>query len=116
VLAAIYLDAGGMNAGIEAVAKVLLPFLEDAVNRLPDVNGMGTVDCKSRLQEFVQKDGGGCCLDYKLVGESGPDHNKSFRVEVYLDSNLIGEGSGHSKKAAEQAAAKAALALFGIDC
>jgi ribonuclease-3 len=51
-----------------------------------------------------------------LVGESGPDHDKTFAVEVYLDSNRIGYGSGHSKKTAEQAAAKAALQLFGIEC
>ena len=70
-------------------------------------------DCKSRLQEFVPKDQGK--LEYRQVGESGPDHDKTFLVEVYLDSNCIGRGKGHSKKSAEQAAAKDALTLFGIE-
>ncbi len=110
-LAAIYLDAGGIN-GMDAVSAFLLPFIEKAVKEIPDVGYHA--DCKSRLQEFVQKDQGK--LEYRLVSESGPDHDKTFVVEVYLDSNRIGHGSGHSKKNAEQAAAKTALALFGIDC
>ena len=109
-LAAIYLDAGGLN-GMHAVSAFLLPFIEQAVKGIPDMGYHA--DCKSRLQEFVQKDQGN--LEYRLVSESGPDHNKTFVVEVYLDSNRIGHGSGHSKKNAEQAAAKTALALFGID-
>ncbi len=112
ILAAIYLDAGGMR-GMHAVADFLLPFIKEAVEQIPLTGGYHT-DCKSRLQEFVQKENGK--LEYRLVSESGPDHNKTFVVEVYLDSNCIGRGSGHAKKTAEQAAAKAALALFGIEC
>ncbi len=52
-------------------------------------------------------------MEYVLVGESGPDHNKAFQVEVCLNSNVIGTGVGHSKKAAEQQAAKEALSLMG---
>ena len=111
ILAAIYLDAGGKNA-LQTVADFLLPFIKQAVAELPDVGGYHT-DSKSRLQEFVQKDKG--TPEYRLISESGPDHNKTFVVEVYLDSNCIGRGQGHSKKHAEQAAAKAALVLFGID-
>ena len=48
-----------------------------------------------------------------VVDESGPDHNKSFVVEVHLNSNVIGRGEGHSKKLAEQHAAREALKLFG---
>lgn len=110
-LAAIYLDAGAMD-GMKTVADFLLPFIKEAVEALPDAGGYHA-DCKSRLQEFVQKDQGK--LEYRLVGESGPDHDKTFAVEVYLDSNRIGYGSGHSKKTAEQAAAKTALQLFGIE-
>ena len=109
-LAAIYLDAGAMD-GMHAVADFLLPFISKAVDEMPNAGGYHA-DCKSRLQEFVQKDQGK--LEYRLVGESGPDHNKTFAVAVYLDSNRIGGGRGHSKKAAEQAAAKDALSLFGI--
>ncbi|MBR3894908.1 MAG: ribonuclease III [Clostridia bacterium] len=110
-LAAIYLDAGAMQ-GIEKVAKFLLPLIAEAVKNLPDAGGYHA-DCKSRLQEFVQKDQGK--LEYRQVGESGPDHAKTFSVEVYLDSNRIGSGTGHSKKSAEQAAARDALLLFGIE-
>ena len=109
-LAAIYLDAGAMD-GIRAVADFLLPFIKEAVEKLPNVGGYHA-DYKSRLQEFVQKDQGK--LEYRLARESGPDHHKTFVVEVYLDSNRIGEGIGHSKKSAEQAAAHDALGLFGI--
>ena len=63
---------------------------------------------------FLQKDGDVRPL-YKVVGQDGPDHAKVFSVEAYLDSNCIGRGQGHSKKYAEQAAAKSALVLFGID-
>ncbi len=110
-LAAIYLDAGAMQ-GIAQVAEFLLPFIAEAVKNLPDAGGYHA-DCKSRLQEFVQKDQGK--LEYRQVGESGPDHDKTFAVEVYLDSNRIGSGKGHSKKSAEQAAARDALMLFGIE-
>ena len=111
ILAALYLDVGGAEA-LQTVSKFLLPFIKEAVAALPDVGGYHT-DSKSRLQEFVQKDKG--TPEYRLISESGPDHNKTFVVEVYLDSNCIGRGQGHSKKYAEQAAAKAALVLFGID-
>lgn len=53
-------------------------------------------------------------LKYVLVSESGPDHDKHFKVEVHLNSNVIGAGVGSSKKKAEQAAAKEALELMGI--
>jgi ribonuclease-3 len=50
-----------------------------------------------------------------VVGESGPDHNKTYTVEAKLNSNIIGRGTGRTKKEAEQQAAKEALALFGED-
>ena len=52
-------------------------------------------------------------LEYRLVSESGPDHDKLFTVEVCLNSNVIGSGTGRSKKQAEQLAAKEAIALMG---
>ncbi|MEG2192454.1 MAG: putative dsRNA-binding protein, partial [Oscillospiraceae bacterium] len=69
-------------------------------------------DFKTLLQEIIQKNPGER-LSYVVKGESGPDHDKSFVVEVKLNSNIIGTGSGKSKKQAEQAAAKEALALMG---
>lgn len=110
-LAAIYLDAGGED-GLRRVSEFLLPFISRAVEELPIGGGVHS-DCKSRLQEFVQKEGDAPI--YRLEEESGPDHNKTFTVSVFLGTNRIGTGVGHSKKSAEQAAAKDALQLFGIE-
>jgi ribonuclease-3 len=52
-------------------------------------------------------------LEYVLTGESGPDHDKHFTVEVLLDGNVVGKGGGRSKKEAEQQAAREALKLMG---
>ena len=71
-----------------------------------------TADYKTTLQEIVQQNEGER-LEYVLVGESGPDHNKHFVAEVHLNSNVIGKGGGRSKKEAEQQAARAALELMG---
>ena len=69
-------------------------------------------DYKTTLQEIVQQNPGEK-LQYVLVDESGPDHNKHFVVEVHLNSNVIGKGGGKSKKEAEQQAAREALELMG---
>lgn len=69
-------------------------------------------DYKTKLQEIVQQNPEER-LRYVVTDESGPDHNKHFVVEVHLNSNCIGKGEGHSKKLAEQQAAKEALALMG---
>ena len=69
-------------------------------------------DFKTLLQQFVQQ-AGGEVLEYFVVNEQGPDHDKIFTVEARLNSNVIGIGSGKNKRAAEQMAAKQALALFG---
>lgn len=103
VIAAIYLDGGFENA-----KKFVLPFLKNAALQSPSFR-----DYKTVLQEIIQKNPDEH-LTYVLVGESGPDHRKSFEVEVHLNSNIIGFGIGNSKKAAEQAAAKKALELMGI--
>ena len=113
LLAAIYLDAGTED-GMQSVAKFLLPLVKSAMDALPEVGDV-RIDSKSRLQEFIQQDREQKeVLEYRLTGESGPDHNKTFTVDLYLGANCIGSGKGHSKKAAEQAAAKAALSLFGL--
>ena len=65
-------------------------------------------DYKTQLQELVQQKKNQT-LAYKLVGQSGPDHDKSFDVEVSLNGQVVGRGSGSSKKRAEQDAARAAI-------
>lgn len=101
VFAAVYLD-GGFEAAKELIHRVL-------INREREIAAeKKRRDYKTLLQEFVQrtpnKD-----LIYQLVGESGPDHAKTFSLEVLLCGAVVGVGSGHSKKEAEQMAAKDAL-------
>lgn len=108
LLAAIYLDAG--EDGLRAAREFLLPFIKQTVDNLPP--GGGT-DPKTALLRFLQADGPQR-LEYRVVSERGPDHDKRFEVELYLDSNRIGRGSGSSKRAAEQKAAADALTLFGV--
>lgn len=103
VIAAVYLDGG-----LEEARKFVLHFIKKAVTNQPSFN-----DYKTALQEIIQKNPDEH-LTYVLVGESGPDHNKRFEVEVHLNSNIIGTGIGISKKSAEQEAAKSALELMGI--
>ena len=98
VFAAVYLD-GGMEKARELIHRVLLSRAPKAEERR---------DYKTTLQEIVQRKSGQV-LTYQLVGESGPDHNKTFTFEVCLNDESIGRGSGHSKKEAEQDAARAAL-------
>lgn len=101
VLAALYLDGG-----MEAARAFILPLVKQE-QAVPE-------DYKTRLQEIIQQNPEER-LSYVVVEESGPDHNKRFVVEVHLNSNVIGRGEGHSKKMAEQQAAKEAMALFGDD-
>ena len=93
----------------EKAKKFVLPFIEISTEELPVFK-----DYKSTLQEVLQQNPTEK-FEYVVVGESGPDHNKVFEVEVHLNSNVIGVGIGHSKKNAEQMAAKEALRLFGVE-
>ena len=111
LLAAIYLDA--KDDGMETVEKFLMPFVTkeiETVRRKGSFNG----DPKTLLQQFVQQ-AEGDFLEYVVVGESGPDHMKTFRVEARLNSNVIGRGEGRSKREAEQNAAREALRLFSVE-
>ena len=105
VLAAVYLD-GGMDAA-RTFAMRFIPQRTVQAER-----GHAFRDYKTNLQEIVQKSHEEV-LSYRLSGESGPDHDKRFTVEVLLNSNVIGSGTGRSKKEAEQLAARAALELMG---
>jgi len=101
VFAAVYLD-GGIGAASALIHHVLLEAeKEEAVEERRK-------DYKTALQELVQRQANQE-LSYHMVGEQGPDHNKTFAAEVRLNGELIGTGIGHSKKEAEQSAAAAAL-------
>ena len=105
VFAAVYLD-GGMAAASELIHRVLLDKeCEEAVEERRR-------DYKTALQELVQRKPDQA-LWYTLTGEQGPDHAKTFTVEVRLNGERIGEGRGRTKKEAEQMAAKCALEQWG---
>ena len=99
VIAAAFLD-GGMDAALGIIRRFIL-------SDIP-VKKLHNTDYKTTLQELVQQKKNQV-LAYSLVGESGPDHDKVFTVEVSLNSTVIGVGSGSSKKRAEQDAARAAI-------
>ena len=98
VIGAIYLD-GGLEAAKTFIDRFVLSDLE---------NKQLFYDSKTILQEQVQKNGEGK-LHYVLIEECGPEHDKTFRVEAMIDDRKIGEGSGRTKKHAEQQAAYQAL-------
>lgn len=96
---AIYLDKG-LEEVYKVAERVVFPLIGDDDEK-------SFIDFKSHLQELVQSDKRQ--LVYKVVDESGPSHNKTFTIRVYMDDILMGEGTGRSKKEAEQHAAEIAL-------
>lgn len=103
--AAIYRDSGSLEKAKEFVLRFIAP-----AARTQTVKPLR--DYKTTLQEIIQQNPEER-VEYVVVGESGPDHNKHFVVEVHLNSNVIGRGGGRSKKEAEQQAAREALELMG---
>ena len=99
VIAACYLD-GGLDAAKSLIARFIL-------TNVP-VKKLQNADYKTSLQELVQQKKNQT-LCYMLAGESGPDHDKTFRVELRLNGEVIGTGTGSSKKRAEQDAARIAM-------
>lgn len=101
VTGAIYLD-GGMEPARQFINRFILSDLEN--KRL-------FYDSKSNLQEVIQ---GKLKKEfwYELLEESGPEHNKVFKVSVHMEDEILGEGAGKTKKAAEQQAAYKALLLL----
>ena len=100
VIGAIYLDGGFANAK-EFIHRFILTDIEDK---------QLFYDSKTILQEVVQ--GRHQQMEYRLTGESGPDHNKEFAVDLVIDGEVMTSGIGHTKKAAEQEAAYKALLLI----
>ena len=104
LIAAIYLDGG-----LDVAREWVLGQLHEAIIRA--VGGNVFKDYKTTLQEYVQA-AGHEKISYEVVNESGPDHKKTFIVEVFLDDKSVGSGEGNSKKRAEQSAAQQALAAI----
>lgn len=70
-------------------------------------------DYKTTLQQLAEQDGS-AMLEYKVISEDGPEHNKTFTVVALINNNVVGKGSALTKKEAEMEAAKGALQLFGV--
>lgn len=102
VLAAIYLDTG-----MEGARAWLLNLIENDIKAA--IVQKSTKDFKTRLQEQVQTKGNFHSITYKMIEESGADHNKKFKVAVLIDNKITDYGEGSSKKEAEQKAAEAVL-------
>lgn len=98
LIGAIYLDGGFANAK-EFILRFILNDME---------HKQLFYDSKTILQEIVQE-GGAKPVEYPLIKEEGPDHNKRFTVEAVVNGKVMGQGTGHTKKAAEQAAAYQAI-------
>jgi len=102
VVAAVYLDAG-LGAARELLQRILFEqALEERGERIAES------DRKSALQEFLQGRGQPPA-EYRLAGESGPDHQKTFQIEVWINGECLARGEGSTKKEAEQQAARSAL-------
>ncbi len=106
LLASIYIDSESK----EIVSRFLIPIIEAEIKASgSEVN----YDHKTTLQQFIQSLGNDR-IQYVCVNEEGPDHDKTFEVEVKINSNVVGRGKGKTKREAEQNAAKEALALFDV--
>lgn len=108
LIAAIYLD-GGIDAARAFIARQFAPLLAEA--RATGSEAAFTKDWKSELQEVLQSEGRGL-PEYVLATEEGPAHKRVFFVDVKVRGEVLARGEGRSKKAAEQDAARAALAAL----
>ena len=97
------------DGGLESASQVFLPLLKGEISNFS--HSWDFRDFKSELQEYTQNKWV-CTPKYKVVNELGPDHAKEFEVTVTIKNQFKGQGSGSSKKEAEQAAAKMAMEIF----
>jgi ribonuclease III len=109
IIGAVYLD-GGLDAARAFIQKVLST--EFSALRQSPMISVGW-DCKSRLQEWTHQRFG-VSPQYRLIQESGPDHQKIFAVTVAVQGKIMGQGEGRTKKEAEQCAAAQAIEQAGL--
>ncbi len=108
LIGAVYLDSSS-RVGNEYKTVVLSLFSEEFING----SAYQKNDYKTMLQQLAEQDGS-AILEYKVVMEDGPDHNKTFSVAAFINNNEVGRGNAATKKEAEMKAAKMALELFGV--
>ena len=101
IIAAMYFD-GGLNEAEKFIVNNLKDEIEIATKNV------GIKDHKTILQEKLQEHGN-VSIKYEIISESGPDHNKTFVAKVKLDGKVLANGTGKTKKQAEQEAARKAL-------
>lgn len=109
LVGAIYLDSDSF--AVEGAKDSVLNLFKAELERSDQMNAG---DYKTMLQQFVEKDGS-ALLEYVVVSEDGPEHQKVFSVVAKINNNTVGEGTAGTKKDAEMMAAKSALLLFGIN-
>ncbi len=110
LFAAVFIDSGYVKETVKPlIMRACMGRIEEMLSTKE--NGL-IVNYKGELQQIVQNSKGDI-LEYRLVREEGPDHDKTFFVNAMINSNTVGQGKGRSKQAAEQAAAREALKLFG---
>lgn len=103
IIGALYLDQG--------LEKVEVFIKENLSTEIPDKLSQPLKDPKSRFQEYIQAKGLPA-PKYKVIKETGPDHNRDFVIQVKVEDRVVGEGSGKSKSQAEQEAARRALSFL----
>ena len=107
LIAAVYLDSRVRNEDL--YKSVVLSLFEGEIAE----SAQQRTDFKTRLQQLAEQDGASI-LEYRVIGEEGPEHNKVFTVAAFINNNEVGKGSATTKKDAEMRAAEMALKLFGV--
>ena len=106
LIAAVYLD----SADMDTCRSLILTLFREEINT---VSTQKKTDYKTMLQQLIEQDGTSE-LEYRIVDEAGPEHDKTFTVVAYINNNEVGKGTASTKKNAEMQAARAALSLFGV--
>ena len=109
IIGAVYMDCRSRNS--DEYKRVIIELFNDEITEV--ANQSGNADYKTLLQQFIEQDGASI-LAYEVVDESGPEHDKRFKVVAKVNNNIVGEGIAGNKKDAEMKAAMKALELFGL--
>ena len=107
IIGAVYLDSKEKNG--TACKDLILSLYEKEFSIL---SFSQSTDYKTRLQQFAEQDGA-ALLEYRVVEQTGPEHDKTFTVAAFVNNNEVGRGVASNKKEAEMLAAREALILFG---
>ena len=107
LIGAVYLDS--VSKDNDSYKQIVLRLFKEKI----EASSSQRADCKTLLQQLAEQDGT-AFLEYKLICEAGPEHDKSFTVAAYINNNEVGRGTAKTKKSAEMEAARMALHLFGV--